>query len=802
MLNDLRFALRQLLKSRGFTAVAVLTLALGIGATTAIFSVVNAVLLQPLDYPAAERIVTVWSFNNQKGTRYQVSSADFRDWHAQSQSFAGLTKYSGSETGVVTAGVAEKLMVAAVSPDFATVMGVKPRSGRHFTAEEARIGGVAFVSEGFARRHFNGEPERALGATLKVHDRSLQIVGVLPAAFAFPARAEVWYPVDTIFAEAPNRSAHNYRLLGRLRDGVTVEQAQREMTEIGRRLEQQYPQTNTNKGIAVVPLQDYLVRNHKTTLWIMLSAVGLVLLIACANVANLLLARGAAREREVCIRAALGASPWRIVRGLLAESAVLAALSGIAGLLLAAGGVRALVALAPSGIPRLDQVGLDAWTLLFAVLISIVVCFLAGLMPSLHSARIDLTTALRSGGRGLISGGGRLRSMLVVAQIAISLTLLTGAGLLLRSFQLLNAVDPGYRTEKVLVMQGSYSAGDEVGARRAVSYYADIVREAAALPGMVSVSAAGGLPIDESGSNGAYIKEGQPMPPAPDVMAKQNAAWHAVAPGFFGTLGIALKSGREFDSRDAYEAQFTVVINESMAKAGWPDQDPIGRRIAIGWDARELKFMTIVGVVADVKQVSLDAPVGQALYVPVAQHPLVSTDLKIIARTSGAPEAQTESLRRIAQRINPEVPLKFTTAEILIADTLTAPRFRALLIGTFAVVALILSVVGVASVMACVVAERRAEIGIRMALGAQPEDVVRHFTLRGLRLAGIGLALGAMLALVSARFLQGLLYGIGANDPLVFAGVTGLLLVAALGACIWPSRRAAKVDPLVVLRSD
>jgi predicted permease len=351
-------------------------------------------------------------------------------------------------------------------------------------------------------------------------------------------------------------------------------------------------------------------------------------------------------------------------------------------------------------------------------------------------------------------------------------------------------------------MQGSYSASDDASSRRAVAFYADVAREAAALPGMVSVSAALGLPIDEGGSNGGYMKEGQPFPPEPATMAKQNATWGAVAPGFFNTLGIAIKSGREFDQRDSADGQFTVIINETMAKTGWPNEDPIGRRIAIGWDSAEIKMMTIVGVVADVKQVSLDAPVGQELYVPVAQHPRVSSDLKIIARTSGAPEAQTESLRRIAQRLNAEVPLKFTTAEILISDTLTAPRFRALLIGTFSIVALILAVVGVASVMACVVTERRSEIGIRMALGAQPEDVVRHFTLRGLRLAGLGLALGTVLSLLSARFLQGLLYGISASDPLVFAGVTGLLLIAAVGACVWPSRRAAKVDPLVVLRSD
>jgi putative ABC transport system permease protein len=470
MLTDLRIAFRQLFKTPGFTAITVVTLALGIGACTALFSVIDVVLLRPLAYPESERIVTLWSLNTQRGSRYQVSGPDFRDWHAGSRSFSAMAKYYLDEQAVVANGQAEKVGVASISEDFLPAMNIALRDGRSFTVAEWRQGGAVLVSTEFAR-HFFPDRESVLGAPVKIYGHTFPIVGVLPPGFDFPEHAGVWLPIDTAYPESTERSAHNYRVLGRLAPGVTLAQAQSELSGIAQRLEQAYPASNTHAGAAVIRLQDYLVRNHRVTLWVMFAAVGVLLLIACTNVANLLLARGTGRAREVALRAALGASSGRIVRGLLAECVVLSGLSGLAGLFLAAAGVRVLVTLAPAGIPRLDQAGLDFRALLFAAAVVALVCLLAGLAPALQSARIDLRSALGVAGRGSTGAASRLRSSLVVAQVGLSLVLLTGAGLLLRSFQLLSAVDPGYRAAQVLVMDAVYPASDEAGARQGTAFF-------------------------------------------------------------------------------------------------------------------------------------------------------------------------------------------------------------------------------------------------------------------------------------------------------------------------------------------
>ncbi len=800
MTTDLKFALRSLAKAPGFTAVAVLTLALGIGACTAIFSVVDAVLLRPLDYRDPDQIVTLWSLNTRRGTRYQVSGPDFRDWRTQSRSFAALAKYYSGDDAIVANNHADKAVVASVSEDFFSVMGATPQVGRIFRDAEWSNGAGAVVSHEFARRYFD-DAEKALGATVKIYGRALPVVGVMPVGFDFPNHAEVWLPIDTVFPENTQRSAHNYRAIGRLAPGVTLAQAQTELTGIARRLEQQFPDSNTHKGAAVVRLQDYLVRNHRATLWVMLGAVGVVLLIACTNVANLLLARGAGRAREVALRAALGASPWRIVRSLLAESAVLAAFAGATGILLAMAGVRALVALAPAGIPRLDQAGLDYPTLFFACFVSVAVCFLAGVAPAVQSLRVDLKTTVGAGGRAIAGGAGRMRSGLVVAQVALSLVLLTGAGLLLRSFQLLSAVDPGYRAEKVLVMQATFPTADDASAQQGAAFFSAVLRDTAALPGVVAVAAGGSLPVDDGGSNGYYSIESR-ADPAPAEASRQSAQWRLVAPAYFATLGIAVRHGREFDERDQLNSPATVVINEAMARAAWPGQDPIGHRIRIGWDSADAPWMTIVGVVADTKQTSLDAPVSQELYVPAAQHPRIAAEMKIIARTAGDPTALTESFRRIAHQRNAEVPVRFTTAEILIADTLTAPRFRALLVGVFATTALVLAVIGVAGVMACVVVERRKEIGIRLALGAQRHQVLGLVLGGGLRLVAFGLVLGLVIAAMASRLIQSMLFNVPALDPLVYGSVAALFAAIAAFACLLPARRATLVDPMIALRAE
>ena len=795
MLQDLRLAFRQIWKTPGFTAVVVLTLALGIGATTAIFSLLNAVLLRSLPFPDADRIVTIWSYNTarpltDRRNSYTVSRPDFRDWQAQSRSFEALTRYTPRGRGVVFGGVAEAAAIATVSDQFFPTLGVLPRAGRLFSAEEHRVGGVAVISEGLARRHLPETIDQAVGTTIKLWGRPFRVVGVMPAGFSYPDPVAVWIPVDTLFPGVDNRGAHNYRVLGRLRPGVSIRQAQAEMDGIAANLARRYPETNTNKGAKLVPLQEHLVGMYRSTLWILLGAVGLVLLIASVNIANLLLARGIRRVRQIAVQSALGASIGRIARHQLTETLVLALLGGALGVLAAYWGLDALLALAPAGIPRLDQVAIDRGALGFALLISLTVCLFTGLFPILQARGTDVVSALRAGARSVTGTHGRLRSALVVTQLAISLVLLTGAGLLLRSFQHLTALDPGFRPQDLLVVTGSYPSATRDEGARSVTFFDQLARQAQSLPGVAGAAFGGALPTEPAGSNGTYNIDGRPDLP-PGHASGRNALWRVVGPDYFTAIGIRVAAGREIGDRDTARAPFVVVINESMARAAWPDESPLGRRIRIGWDSDE--WMTIVGVVADSRQGSPETPVGQELFVPAAQHPAVTTTMKVVARTQVPPLTLTDELQGIGRALNPEVPLKFTTAQILVDETLSTPRFRALLIGLFAVVALLLSLVGVAGVMACVVAERRNEIGLRMAIGARGTDILRHFLLRALRLALLGLGFGLAASVAVAQLLRGLLYGVTASDPSVLALVSFLLVAAAVGAAAWPALRAARV---------
>ena len=804
----MKYAFRQLAKSPGFSVAALLTLALGIGATTAIFSVVNTVLLRPLDYREPDQIVTLWSYNLKRATPYPVSGPDFRDWREQSRSFAALARYDAGEAGVVVGGAAERLTGSMVSDEFFRVLDVAPRVGRLFSAEEIRTGGAVIVGEAFARRHFAGDITAALGASLKVWGQTFRIVGVLPATCTFPEKSELWLPSDTVFPETTSRSAHNYRAVARLASGVSVRQAQAEMDGIAARLAELYPDSNTNKGARLLPLQDWLVHRHQATLWVMLGAVSLVLLIACANIANLLLARGARRTHEIALRAALGASRGRIVRHLLTESLALALLGGAGGVFIAIWGLDALLALAPAGVPRIDEVVLDGRTLLFACAISLLVCLLTGLFPALQASRVDLTTALHAGGRGIAGGRSRVRSVLVVAQLALSFVLLTSAGLLLRSFQLLTDIEPGYVTESVLVMEANYPAMGEAGAPQAIAFYEEFRRRSVSLPGVGAVSYTRSLPVDDLGSHGTYRIEGRAAA-APGDTTKHSALWRVVGPDYFSTLGIPLRAGREIDARDTAAAPHTIVINESMARAGWPGESPLGHRIWIGWDSQG-EWMTIVGIVADTRQGSLERPIGQELFVPASQHPRIATDMKVIARAAPRPKGQRSAdpltlagpFRRVVQELNPEVPVKFTTAELLVTHTLATPRFRTLLIGLFAGVAVALAAIGLYSVLAYGVAQRTAEIGIRMALGAQRHQVLALFLHGGVRLSVIGLALGLAGAAAAARLVQSFLFNMQPLDPLVYAAVVLLFSAIVILACLLPARRATQVDPVTALRAE
>ncbi len=797
---DLKFAIRSLLKNPGFTLLAVVVMALGIGANTAVFSVVNAVLLKPLSYREPDRIVTLSTLWLKKGTHGQVSAPDFHDWHDQSSAFAAMAYYANDETAVTVGSSAEYGSVATVTPEFFRVFEVEPVAGRVFTLEEQKPGGspAVVISHSYWQTHFGGNA-RALGQTVRMLDKTFSVVGVLPPRFHFPDKTDVWFPAST-FAETEERSAHNYLVVGRLKPDATLEQAQAQMTSIGTRLQQQYPASNKNKNVAVTRMRDDMVSNVQLTLYLLLGAVALVLLIACANVANLLLAKATTRTREIAIRAAVGASRGRIVRQLITESLLMAVVAGVAGLILAVWGSAALVALAPANVPRLAETSIDGWVLLFTLGVSVIASLLFGLAPALHSSRVDLNDALKQGGaRAVVGGGaGRMRGALVVAEIALSVILLAGAGLLIKSFIALHNVALGYHPEHVLVMESSVPAGDLASSRRATRFYKDLLRDIAALPGVSSAGATRTTPGHVM-SNGSYWLDRLPAREQMGANAPQ-AVFSVVSPGAFATLGIPLHTGRDFNAADEYEAPFTAIVNQALVRQSFPGSDPIGRVIFCGLDS--MNGMKIVGVVGDVRQSGPSREPSPEIYMPYQQHPGPSTALNVLVRTTIDPGVLQETLRRKTRERSPDVPVKFTSMDASFAETVAAPRFRTLLLGIFAGLAVCLAMAGVYGVMAYLVSQRSNEIGLRMALGASPRDVSRLVLREGMLLAGAGLVLGLAGAIAATRLLTSMLFEVKPGDPATYAAVAALLGVVALAASYIPARRASRVDPLVALRQE
>jgi predicted permease len=794
---DLKYALRALRRDPGFTLLAVLVMALGIGANSAVFSVVNAVLLRPLAYRDPDRIVTVASLWRKSGNQGSLSGPDFHDLHDQSSSFAAMAYYDYHPGPVSAGGAAEYTRISSVSPEFFDVFGVQPVVGRGFSQAEWKSGSGVLISNAYWQGHF-GSAADVVGRPIRMHDRAFEIVGVLPPGFDFPDKAAVWLPANTMFPETLSRSAHNYRGVGRLKPGVSLERAQAEIAGIGARLEQQYPVSNRNKGAAVTRMQDRMVRNVRLTLYMLLGAVGFILLIACANMANLLLAKASVRGREIAIRTAIGAGRGRIVRQLITESMLLAIMAGAAGLLLALWGTSALVALAPGNVPRLEEANLDARVLAFTFGVSLLASLLFGLAPALQASRVDLNDALKQGAARAVVGGQarRLRGALVVAEIAFSVILLAGAGLLIRSFQALLSTPLGFRSDHVLVMESSVPSADETGDRRAVQFYKELVASAARLPG---VSAAGltAVPPGDSRSDGSYYIDHAVGQSELGINAPQ-AVFSFVSGGVFQTLRIPLKAGRDFNARDTYEAPFTAIINESLARKSFPGQNPLGHTISCGFSAG--KPMTIVGVVGDIRQYGPSKEPSPELYMPYEQYPMA--EMYLMALTPGDPLALAGGLRRMVQARSPDIPVKFTTLEDRLAETVAAPRFRTLLLAIFAALAVLLAMAGVYGVMTYVVGQRAGEIGLRMALGASQGSVLRLVLRQGLVLTGVGIALGLAGAAAATTLLRSMLFEVKASDPLTYAGVAGLLAVAALGAIYIPARRAARVDPLVALRQE
>jgi predicted permease len=795
---DLKFALRSLRKNLGFTLLAVVVMALGIGANTAVFSVVNAVLLKPLAYRDPDRIVTLSSLWRKSGGHGQVSAPDFHDWHDQSTAFAAMAYYDDDSTAVMSGASAEYAHVAEVTPEFFQVFGVVPAAGRLFSPEEQKRGGAGAVVIGYSywQSHF-GANASALGQAVRMLGKSFSIAGVLPPRFHFPNETDIWLPANVVFPETESRSAHNYRVAGRLKPDVSLEQAQAQMTAIGARLEQQYKDSNTGKSVAVARMRDEMVRNVKLTLYLLLGAVALVLLIGCANVANLLLARATARTREIAIRAAVGASRGRIVRQLLAESMVLALIAGAAGLLLAKWGSDALVALAPGNVPRLAESGIDGWVLVFTLGISVAASLLFGLAPAVQISRVDLNETLKQGATRAVGGGkaGRMRAALVVVEVALSVVLLAGAGLLIRSFAALHSVALGFNPEHLLVMESSVPSSSLEDARRATRFYKDLLADLAALPSVSAVGGAGNTPGTPF-SDGSYVIDHLDG----FTVSAPQAVFSVMTPGTFAALGIPLKRGRDFNEGDGYEAPFTAVINEALARKSFPGQDPLGRMIYCGLDS--MKPMKIVGVVGDVRQYGPAVEPWPEIIMPYEQHPGRATALNIVVRASVPGGALWGPIQRKVRARSAEVPVKFTSMEDLLSENTATPRFRTLLLGLFAAIAVCLAMAGVYGVVAYTVGQRASEIGLRMALGANTSDVLRLILRQGMALTGIGLAVGLIAAVAATRLVASMLFEVKASDPATYIGVAALLGVVSLAASYIPARRAARVDPVSALRQD
>jgi predicted permease len=805
--RDLQYAVRVLRRAPGFTTAIVLTLALGIGANTAMFSVINGVVLKPLGYPDADRIVAVlnrWTDTGQ--TQGNLAGGDEIDISARPGTFEAFAYYAGGETGAQMADRAEFVGMQFVHPDFFRVFGLPPASGRLFNRDDAERS--AIVSLGFAQRQF-GSAGGALDQSVRIGTRPYEIVGVMPAAMQFPAKTEVW-AAGPLEPSNRNRSGHNYRAVGKLAPGVSVEAANAQLSALAVQLAKAFPDTNGRKTFVATPLRDDLVSRVRTTLFVMMGAVGLVLLIACANVANLILARASGRSRELAVRAAVGAGRRHVVGQLLAESLALAVVAGAVGLLFARLGTEGLLRVGSRYVPlpRLDDVQMDWRVLLFTAAVSVITAVGFGLVPALRASRMDLSEALQQdGARGTLgAGSSRMRNGLVIAQIAMSFMLAINAGLLFRSFVALTQTPLGFRTEGVLVAYAHAPARgsifDKSGLHdflRVGQLYDDLFARFRQIPGVVSAGGAMGLPTGPYDSNGSYAVEGK-QTFGGDFRRLPSAGFRLASPGYFRTMAIPVLRGREFEDGDLYERPFVAIVSESLARQSFGADDPIGHRIMCGLDSD--KWMTIVGVVGDVRQASPASPPGPELYMPLRQHPYAATRVQMVLRTSVDPESLVDAVRQTVRSTSPEVALKFTTMEASVSDSIAAPRFRMALVSTFAMLALMLAVAGMYAVMSYVTTRRTSEFGLRVALGAKAGDVVRLVLRGAVRLVAVGVGLGLLLALATSRILTTMLFGIEPMDTQAYAGVLLVGIPLVILAAIVPAIRAARVDPMIALRES
>src|ERR1041385_1177683 len=837
LLQDLRYGVRMLRRNPGFTLIAVFTLALGISATTAIFSVVYGVLLRPLPFNHPEQLVRVWE-KEKNGVDSNLADPNFADFRSQNHSLQGLAEFHSGLESVSGGSEPKRLMVTAVSSDFFPLMRIAPIRGRAFAPEDQRVGAapVVLVSYSYWQQYLNSAADLST-LRLRIEDHSASVIGVLPPGFRFPEDSDIWVARE-LYPPLPARTAHNWKGIARLRDDVTLTQARDDLGSIARAIKEQYGDEGDLVDASVQPLQDALTSTVRPSLIILLGAVGFLLLVACANVMNLLLAQASARETELAIRAALGASRGRMVRQFMAETLLLSLAGGAIGVLAAIWGVHWLLQLAPPDTPGLAGVSMNLPVLFFALGLCLLVAVGLGTFTALRSDANDIRATLAEGGR---SGAGSFKTQLigrsvVVMQLAITMTLLIGAGLLGRSLMRVLSVDPGFRTEHVVTIDLALSPAFKPDQKiRRAQFLNDLFSRLRALPGVQDVGGTNALPLltgTTSDGGFAVVNPQQLSPRTQELLnrAARGDVWDdsalakdfndfvvplfrdpkhsgyadyaSVSEGYFRSLGIPLLRGRLFDDRDTMDAPHVALISQSLAREKWPDENPIGRTIEFGNMDGDLRLLTVIGVVGDVRESSLEKPPRPTIYVNYRQRPQATYHFSAVVRTAGDPAAVITSARKIVRDLDPDVPPSTSSFTTIFAASTSGRRFNLVLFGIFAGTALLLAVAGIYGVLAYSVARRTREMGVRMALGASAANVLRLVLGQAAVTTGIGIALGLVGSFILMRSLQSMLYEVGAADPLTFAAVALLLLIVALLAAYLPARRATKVDPIVALRYE
>ena len=802
-LNDIRYAIRNLIKRPAFTLIAAITLALGIGANTAIFSSVYALLLKPLPFPELERVVAVWDSAPSRGVqRNEVAMANYLDWRAQNQSFEQLGLYRWWNANLTGIDPPERIQGYLVTANFFDALGVKPIKGRNFAADENESGkdAVAIITHSLWQRRFGGDPN-ILGKTITTNSVARTVVGVMPEGFNYPLSAEVYAPLPITPELAGNRQFHTYYVIGRLKPGASVQSAQADIDNVAARLEQQYTETNTGLRASVFPIVADTVRKYDTGIWVGMAAVCFVLLIACANVANLMLARATGRHKEIALRAALGASRWRIIRQLLTESLIVALIGGALGVLVGVWGIDALRAANPGDAakfaPGWHNLGLNFTVLIFTIALSVLSGLVFGLAPALQVSKPNLNDALKDGSRQSSGRSHWLRSSLVVVEVALSLILLVCAGLFFRTFLTLFRTNPGFDPENVLTANLMLPRAKYKDEPQAAQFYNDLVQRVAAQPGVESVAMVNYLPLGGSNSSDAYLVEGEGEP----ASGEENIGRYRVCtPGYFSTMRIPILKGRAFTEQDKAAGPRVVIVNETLARKHWPGQDAIGKRIRFQDTLERAPWMEIVGVIKDVKHDLLEE-VTPEFYLPHAQD--AWPGMVLVARTTVDPASLAGSMRQHVWAIDKDQPVfDVRTLQEVRSVAIGLQTFTAQMTGIFAGVALLLASVGIYGVMSFAVTQRTQEIGIRMALGARAPDVLKLVVANGMKLTVIGLVIGLIGAWLLTRFMTTLLFGVEATDLLTYSVVSVCLLAAAFLACYLPARRATKVNPLEALRYE